>query len=147
MRGAFSWVSRMLGKAALLLSGAFLGVIGAVALSEPHALGIGAANAAASDTYQLLNLFGDVFERVRSDYVEVPDETMLIQSAINGMLTSLDPHSSYLSPKDFQAMQVQTSGKFGSLGIEVTIEEGIIKVISPIDGTPAAMAGILTNDK
>jgi carboxyl-terminal processing protease len=137
----------MFGKATLLLSGAFLGVIGAVALSEPHAFGVATANAAASDTYQLLNLFGDVFERVRTDYVETPDETMLIESAINGMLSSLDPHSSYLSPKDFQAMQVDTSGKFGGLGIEVTQDNGVLKVISAIDGTPAAMAGILTNDK
>src|SRR3954469_21215369 len=137
----------MIRKTTLLLSGALLGAVGAVAVTQPQFFTGGAANAAASDTYRQLNLFGDVFERVRSDYVEVPDETMLIQSAINGMLTSLDPHSSYLSPKDFQAMQVQTSGKFGGLGIEVTMEEGIVKVISPIDGTPAAQAGILSNDK
>ncbi len=137
----------MIRKATLLMSGAFLGTLGAVAVTQPQLLTGGAAIAAASDTYRQLNLFGDVFERIRSDYVEVPDETMLIQSAINGMLTSLDPHSSYLAPKDFQAMQVQTSGKFGGLGIEVTMEEGIVKVISPIDGTPAAQAGILTNDK
>ncbi len=105
------------------------------------------ANAAASDTYRELNLFGDVFERVRADYVEVPDDTKLIENAINGMLAGLDPHSSYMNPKDFQDMQVQTSGKFGGLGIEVTMEDGIIKVISPIDDTPASKAGILANDQ
>ena len=99
-----------------------------------------------ADTYRELNLFGDVFERVRSDYVETPDETQLIESAINGMLAGLDPHSSYLSPKNFKDMQVQTSGKFGGLGIEVTMEDGVIKVVSPIDDTPAARAGILAND-
>src|SRR5215212_7016391 len=104
---------RMIRKATLLMSGALLGAIGAVAVTQPQILTGGAAIAAASDTYRQLNLFGDVFERIRSDYVEVPDETMLIQAAINGMLTGLDPHSSYLAPKDFQAMQVQTSGKFG----------------------------------
>jgi carboxyl-terminal processing protease len=137
----------MIPKATLLLSSALAGVIGALALTQPHVFTGGAANAAASDTYRQLNLFGDVFERIRSDYVDVPDETQMIQAALNGMLASLDPHSSYLSPKDFQAMQVQTSGKFGGLGIEVTMEGGLIKVIAPIDGTPAAQAGILTNDK
>jgi carboxyl-terminal processing protease len=137
----------MIRKATLLLSGALIGALGAVAVTQPQVFTGGAAVAAASDTYRQLNLFGDVFERVRSDYVEVPDETKLIEAAINGMLTSLDPHSSYLSPKNFQDMQVQTSGKFGGLGIEVTMEDGLIKVISPIDGTPAAQAGILTNDK
>jgi carboxyl-terminal processing protease len=137
----------MIRKATLLLSGALLGAIGVVAVTQPQVFTGGAANAAASDTYKELNLFGDVFERVKSDYVEVPDDTMLVQAAINGMLTSLDPHSSYLSPKDFQDMQVQTSGQFGGLGIEVTMDQnGLIKVISPIDGTPAATAGILTND-
>jgi carboxyl-terminal processing protease len=106
----------------------------------------GSAIAAASDTYRQLNLFGDVFERVRSDYVENPDEAALVESAIDGMLTSLDPHSSYLSAKDFKDMQVQTSGKFGGLGIEVTMEEGVIKVVSPIDDTPAARAGVLAGD-
>jgi carboxyl-terminal processing protease len=138
----------MIRKATLLISGALLGAIGAVAVTQPQIFTGGAANAAASDTYKDLNLFGDVFERVKADYVEVPDDTMLVQAAINGMLASLDPHSSYLSPKDFQAMQVQTSGQFGGLGIEVTMDQnGLIKVISPIDGTPAAAAGILTNDQ
>ena len=111
-----------------------------------HIFASGAANASPADTYRELNLFGDVFERIRADYVETPDETSLIQSAINGMLNSLDPHSSYLSPKNFKDMQVQTSGKFGGLGIEVTMEDGIVKVVSPIDDTPAAKAGILSGD-
>lgn len=99
-----------------------------------------------SDLYRQLDLFGDVFERVRSDYVEKPDDTMLIESAINGMLTALDPHSSYMSPKSFRDMQIQTRGEFGGLGIEVTMENGVIKVVSPIDDTPASKAGLLSND-
>ena len=87
-----------------------------------------------------------MLERVRSDYVEKPDDTQLIESAINGMLSSLDPHSSYMSPKNFRDMQVQTRGEFGGLGIEVTMENGVIKVVSPIDDTPAAKAGLLAND-
>lgn len=98
------------------------------------------------NTYDLLNLFGDVFDRVRTDYVEETDETKLIESAINGMLTSLDPHSSYLSPKSFEEMQVQTKGEFGGLGIEVTMENGLVKVVSPIDDTPAFKAGIQPGD-
>ena len=99
-----------------------------------------------SELYKQLDLFGDVLERVRSDYVEKPDDTQLIESAINGMLSSLDPHSSYMSPKNFRDMQVQTRGEFGGLGIEVTMENGVIKVVSPIDDTPAAKAGLLSND-
>jgi carboxyl-terminal processing protease len=99
-----------------------------------------------SNTYQQLNLFGDVFEKIRSDYVEPVSDEKLIESAINGMLTSLDPHSSYLNPKDWEDMQVQTKGEFGGLGIEVTMEDGVIKVVSPIDGTPAAKAGIQPSD-
>ena len=85
-------------------------------------------------------------ERVRSDYVEKPDDTQLIENAINGMLSSLDPHSSYMSPKNFRDMQVQTRGEFGGLGIEVTMENGVIKVVSPIDDTPASKAGLMAND-
>ncbi len=87
-----------------------------------------------------------MLERVRSDYVEKPDDTALIESAINGMLSSLDPHSSYMSPKSFRDMQVQTRGEFGGLGIEVTMESGVIKVVSPIDDTPASKAGLMAND-
>jgi carboxyl-terminal processing protease len=104
------------------------------------------ATAPNSDIYKQLDLFGDVLERVRNDYVEKPDDAQLIDSAINGMLASLDPHSSYLNPKNFKDMQVQTRGEFGGLGIEVTMENGIVKVVSPIDDTPAAKAGLQAND-
>jgi carboxyl-terminal processing protease len=104
------------------------------------------AKAAAADTYRALSLFGDVFERVRIDYVEKPDDGKLIESAINGMLAGLDPHSSYMDAKSFQDMQSQTSGMFGGLGIEVTMEDGFIKVVAPIDETPAAKAGVMPND-
>ena len=99
-----------------------------------------------SSVYEQLDLFGDIFERIRSQYVEEVDEEELIEAAINGMLTSLDPHSSYLSPDDAQAMQVQTRGEFGGLGIEVTQEEGFVKVVSPMDGTPADDAGMAAGD-
>ena len=101
-----------------------------------------------SEIYRQLDLFGDVLERVRSDYVEKPNDTMLIETAINGMLSALDPHSAYLSPKNFRDMQVTTRGEFGGLGIEVTKDNeiGAIKVVSPIDDTPAARAGLMAND-
>jgi carboxyl-terminal processing protease len=99
-----------------------------------------------AETYRLLNLFGDVFERVRAEYVEPVGDRDLIENAINGMLTGLDPHSSYLNPRNFRDMQVQTRGEFGGLGIEVTQEAGYIKVISPIDETPAARAGVRPGD-
>jgi len=99
-----------------------------------------------TDTYRLLNLLGDVFERVRADYVEVPTDQELIESAITGMLVSLDPHSSYLNAKNFREMQVQTRGEFGGLGIEVTMENGLVKVVSPIDDTPAFRAGVEPGD-
>jgi carboxyl-terminal processing protease len=104
------------------------------------------ARASTSDTYRQLNLFGDVFERVRSDYVEKPDDSKLIESAISGMLSGLDPHSSYMDAKSFRDMQVQTRGEFGGLGIEVTMEDGLVKVVAPIDDTPAAKAGVMAND-
>ncbi|WP_420861614.1 S41 family peptidase [Algirhabdus cladophorae] len=103
-------------------------------------------NAQKSSVYEQLDLFGDIFERIRAQYVEEVDEGDLIEAAINGMLTSLDPHSSYLPPDDAEAMQVQTRGEFGGLGIEVTQEEGFVKVVSPIDGTPADAAGIEAGD-
>ena len=108
--------------------------------------GMSANAAASSDTYRNLNLFGDVFERVRSDYVEKPDDSKLVETAINGMLAGLDPHSSYMDGKSFRDMQIQTRGEFGGLGIEVTMEDGLVKVVSPIDETPAAKAGIQAND-
>ncbi|WP_050523935.1 S41 family peptidase [Pseudorhodobacter wandonensis] len=99
-----------------------------------------------STVYEQLDLFGDIFERIRSEYVEDVDTNKLIEAAINGMLTSLDPHSSYMPPKDFDDMRVQTRGEFGGLGIEVTQEDGFVKVVSPMDDTPAAAAGIQTGD-
>jgi carboxyl-terminal processing protease len=104
------------------------------------------ASAANSEIYRQLDLFGEVLERVRSDYVERPDDPKLIESAINGMLTALDPHSAYLNPKHFRDMQVQTRGEFGGLGIEVTMENGVVKVVAPIEDTPAARAGLMSGD-
>lgn len=98
------------------------------------------------DTYELLNLFGEVMERTKSTYVEEVTDKKLIESAINGMLTSLDPHSSYLDAKDFKYMNEQTSGKFGGLGIEITMEQGVVKIVSPIDDTPAFRAGLKPGD-
>jgi len=99
-----------------------------------------------ADTYRLLTLFGDVFERVRGEYVEEVSDKELIEAAISGMLTNLDPHSSYLNADSFQDMQVQTRGRFGGLGIEVTMENGLVKVVSPIDDTPATRAGLQPGD-
>jgi carboxyl-terminal processing protease len=99
-----------------------------------------------ASVYEQLDLFGDIFERIRAQYVEPVDDAKLIEAAINGMLTSLDPHSSYMAKKDFDDMKVQTRGEFGGLGIEVTQEEGFVKVVSPIDGTPASQAGIQAGD-
>ncbi len=103
-------------------------------------------NARNTTVYEQLDLFGDVFERIRTYYVEDVDEAELIEAAINGMLTSLDPHSSYLPPQDYDSMQEQTRGEFGGLGIEVTQEEGFVKVITPMDGTPADEAGVEAGD-
>jgi carboxyl-terminal processing protease len=137
----------MIRKVTLVVAGILIGCLATISLTQPQLFSSSRANAASSDAYNSLNLFGDVFERVRADYVEAPDDKQLIESAINGMLAGLDPHSSYMNPKAYQDMQVTTSGKFGGLGIEVTMEDGVLKVISPIDGTPAAKAGILANDQ
>jgi carboxyl-terminal processing protease len=139
-------------RTALLVGTAF--VAGAAAVPAAGMLfglhfGIPVASAqeeSRSDTYRLLTLFGDVFERVRAEYVDPVSDKDLVENAINGMLTGLDPHSSYMNAKAFQDMQVQTKGEFGGLGIEVTQENGFIKVISPIDDTPAAKAGIKAGD-
>src|ERR671931_2407010 len=137
----------MMRKTSLILLGAAAGVAVTLIATPPRIVLDGArAQAAAADTYRQLSLFGDVFERVRADYVEKPDDSKLIESAINGMLAGLDPHSSYMDSKSFRDMQVQTRGEFGGLGIEVTMEDGLIKVVSPIDDTPASKAGILAND-
>jgi carboxyl-terminal processing protease len=107
---------------------------------------VGAAPSNNTDTYKQLNLFGDVFNLVRSDYVDEVSDDTLIEGAINGMLTSLDPHSNYLNAKNFTDMKVQTRGEFGGLGIEVSMENGLVKVVSPIDDTPAARAGLKPGD-
>ncbi len=134
-------------KTSLILLGAAAGAAVTLIAVQPRMIFLGStAKAAAADTYRQLNLFGDVFERVRADYVEKPDDQKLIETAINGMLAGLDPHSSYMEPKAFRDMQVQTRGEFGGLGIEVTMEDGLIKVVTPIDDTPAAKAGVLAND-
>jgi carboxyl-terminal processing protease len=133
-------------KIPLILLGALAGAGATAVVSQTSLLSGTSAVAASAETYRQLSLFGDVFEKVRSDYVEKPEEAKLIESAINGMLTSLDPHSSYMDPKSFRDMQYQTKGEFGGLGIEVTMEEGLVKVVTPIDDTPAARAGLLAND-
>jgi len=125
------------------LAGTIAGLVIAVQVSGP----INAQeNTHLQTTYEQLDLFGDIFERIRSTYVEEVDDVALIEAAINGMLTSLDPHSSYLAPKDYDEMQVETRGEFGGLGIEVTQEDGFVKVVSPIDDTPAYRAGIEAGD-
>jgi carboxyl-terminal processing protease len=138
----------MMRKTFLVLIGAASGAALTLVAVQPHTMfaGMSAKAAASSDTYRNLNLFGDVFERVRSDYVEKPDDSKLVETAINGMLAGLDPHSSYMDGKSFRDMQIQTRGEFGGLGIEVTMEDGLVKVVSPIDETPAAKAGIQAND-
>src|SRR5712692_2208484 len=137
----------MMRKTPLILLGAAAGAALTLLATQPRLAFVGAsARAAGADTYRQLNLFGDVFERVRADYVEKPDDGKLIESAINGMLNALDPHSSYMDAKSFRDMQVQTRGEFGGLGIEVTMEDGLVKVVAPIDDTPAAKAGVMAGD-
>ncbi len=131
-------------KASLVLVGALLGAT-ATGVIQQHGL-LGSAFAANSDTYRFLNLFGDVFERVRSDYVEAPDEQKLIDAAINGMLSSLDPHSAYMDATKYEDRQVDIRGEFGGLGIEVMMENNLVKVVGPIDGTPASRADVRAGD-
>src|SRR6266852_1524797 len=119
---------------------------GAVFLFALHQ-DVDAAPSNTSDSYKQLDLFGDVFELVREDYVDNVSDDTLIEGAINGMLTSLDPHSNYLNAKNFNDMKVQTRGEFGGLGIEVSMESGLVKVVSPIDDTPAAHAGLKPGDQ
>ncbi|MEM6972158.1 MAG: S41 family peptidase [Pseudomonadota bacterium] len=123
-----------------LLAGATFGA------ALPQIVAVTHAQEDARSTYENLDLFGDIFERVRSTYVEEVDEEQLIEAAINGMLTSLDPHSSYLPPQNFADIREQTKGEFGGLGIEVTMENGFVKVVAPIDDTPAAEAGVEAGD-
>lgn len=132
----------MIRRASLVIVGALMG---ATAMSVINTATL-PAEAAGSSTYRELSIFGDVFERVRAQYVTPPKEDQLIENAINGMLTSLDPHSSYMNAKDADDMRTQTRGEFGGLGIEVTMEEELVKVIAPIDDTPAARAGVLAGD-
>ena len=123
--------------------GGTLGIFTAVKLTGPV---LAENNSDKADVYEQLDLFGDIFDRIRSEYVEEVDAKELIEAAINGMLTSLDPHSGYLPPVDAEKMREQTRGEFGGLGIEVTQEEGFVKVVSPIDGTPADEAGMEAGD-
>jgi carboxyl-terminal processing protease len=133
----------MIRKLSLLFAGALMG---ASAMSLVYGAAGTTAIAAGSETYKQLAIFGDIFERVRAQYVTPPEEKALVESAINGMLTSLDPHSSYLNPEAAKDMRVQTKGEFGGLGIEVTMENELVKVITPIDDTPAAKAGVRAGD-
>ena len=135
-------------KNSTFLLGAAAGVCLTLAVVQPRVALIGApANAAGStDTYAQLNLLGDVFERIKADYVEKPEDAKLVEGAINGMMGSLDPHSRYMNEKAWRDMQETTRGEFGGLGIEVTMENGLVKVISAMDDTPAAKAGILSGD-
>ena len=134
-------------KNAFFLLGAAAGACLTLLVSTPHgAQWTAAATAAGVDAYSQLNLFGEVFERVRADYVEKPDDPKLIEGAITGMVTALDPHSRYMNEKAWRDMRETTQGEFGGLGIEVTMENGLVKVVSPIDDTPAAKAGIMSGD-
>jgi carboxyl-terminal processing protease len=136
----------MMRRTSLFLLGAAAGAFAVALIVQPKLLLGQTARAAVSDTYRQLNLFGDIFEHVRAQYVEKPNDAKLIESAINGMLNALDPHSAFLDAKNFNDMKTQTRGEFGGLGIEVTMEDGVVKVVSPMDGTPAARAGIQPND-
>jgi carboxyl-terminal processing protease len=133
-------------KNSLFFLGAASGACLTLLVTAPQgAQWVGAAKASA-DAYSQLNLFGEVFERVRTDYVEKPDDTKLIEGAITGMVTSLDPHSRYMNDSAWKDMQETTHGEFGGLGLEVTMEDGLVKVVTPMDDTPAAKAGILSGD-
>jgi carboxyl-terminal processing protease len=134
-------------KSSLLLMGAVFATGAATLGLETRLLASPRVQAAsAGDTYRQVSLFGDVFERIKANYVEKPDDGKLIEAAINGMLSSLDPHSSYMDAKSFREMQTDMQGKYGGLGMEVTPEGGLIKVVAPIADTPAARAGILSGD-
>ena len=132
----------MIRKASLVLAGALMG---ATAMGVIYSAVL-PAEAAGASTYKELSIFGDVFERVRAQYVTPPQEDKLVEAAINGMLSSLDPHSSYMNAKDADDMRTQTKGEFGGLGIEVTMDNDLVKVITPIDDTPAAKAGVMAGD-
>src|ERR1700737_2887176 len=133
-------------KNTLFFLGATAGACLTLLVTAPQGTFSAAKAAAGADAYSQLNLFGEVFERVKADYVEQPDDTKLIEGAINGMVTSLDPHSRYMNESAWREMQETTHGEFGGLGIEVMMENGLIKVVAPMDDTPAAKAGILSGD-
>jgi len=137
----------MMRKAFLVLLGGAAGAaLALLAIQTPLTALSASASTGSADSYRQINLFADIYERVRSHYVDKPDDAKLIESAVNGMLSGLDPHSSYMDAKSYRDMQVQTRGEFGGLGIEVTQEDGFIKVVAPIDDTPAARAGIRAGD-
>jgi len=133
-------------KNSQFLLGTAAGVCLTLLVAGPQGAALVAKATAGANTYSQLNLFGEVFERVRADYVEKPDDAKLVEGAINGMITSLDPHSRYMNDSSWREMQETTTGEFGGLGIEVTMEDGLIKVVAPMDGTPAAKAGIMSGD-
>src|SRR3954462_2546812 len=137
----------MMRKTSVILLSAATGAALTLFVTQPRSVLMGSsARAATSDTYSQLNLFGDVFERVRTDYVEKPDDSKLMEGAINGMISALDPHSRYMNEKGWSDMQETTHGEFGGLGIEVTMGDGLVKVVTPIDDTPAGKAGMLSGD-
>src|SRR5436309_10153450 len=132
----------------VLLSAAAGAALTLLATAPEGGISLALAKAAAgADAYSQLALFGQVFERVRADYVEKPDDPKLIEGAINGMVGSLDPHSRYMNDKAWKDMQETTQGEFGGLGIEVMMENGLVKVVAPMDDTPAAKAGIMSGDR
>src|SRR6202022_2174750 len=133
-------------KNTLFFLGATAGACLTLLVTAPQGTLSVAKAAGRAGTYSQLNLFGEVFERVRSDYVEKPDDSKLVEGAINGMVTSLDPHSRYMKEKAWREMQETTQGEFGGLGIEVMMEDGLVKVVAPMDDTPAAKAGIMSGD-
>jgi carboxyl-terminal processing protease len=138
--------SPMMRKTALIVTGIAIGA-GCAGLGQQARTFLGSpARAAPVDTYRSLSLLGDIYDRVRADYVEKPDEQKMVEAAINGMLASLDPHSSYLDAKGFKDMGTEIEGKYGGLGFEVTQEDGIVKVVAAIDDTPASRAGIIAGD-
>src|SRR4030081_1991013 len=145
-------MERRMRKPTLILLGALLGATAVFVMTPGHIMlqaragDAPKASTSAADTYRQLALFGLIFDQVRAHYVEDPDVQKLVEGAVGGMLNSLDPHSSYMNSKSFGEMQVETSGRFGGLGMGVAMEDGLVKVVSPIDDTPAAKAGIQAND-
>ena len=133
-------------KNSMFFLGAAAGVCLTLLFTGPQGAQLVAVAKAGADTYSQLNLFGEVFERIRTDYVEKPDDAKLVEGAINGMITSLDPHSRYMNDSAWREMQETTHGEFGGLGIEVTMEDGLVKVVAPMDDTPAAKAGMMSGD-